>query len=125
MYPIQLQNFPIIGNLNWRIFKTSHTLTHKHRSEQTAQTHYRLLKEQSDQDLHCFPFHQHLLSGTVTELDKNLAFFGQLRKLLCPRRNFGWHIKIAPSVRLSVRPSVSPSVTNRVSAISHKLLKQI
>ena len=30
-----------------------------------------------------------------------------------------------PSVRLSVRSSVSPSVTNRVSAISHKLLKQI
>ena len=40
---------------------------------------------------------------------------------LCPRRNFGWHIKIAPSVRLSVRPSV----TNRASALSHKLLKQI
>ena len=36
---------------------------------------------------------------------------------LCPRRNFGWHIKIELSVR--------PSVTNRVSAISHKLLKHI
>ena len=38
-----------------------------------------------------------------------------------PRRNSGRHIKIAPSVR----PSVCPSVTNRVSAITHKLLKQI
>ena len=27
---------------------------------------------------------------------------------LCPRRNFGWHIKIAPSVRPSVRQSVRP-----------------
>ena len=42
-------------------------------------------------------------------------------KFLCPRRNFGRHIKIPPSVRLSV----SPSITNRVSAIAHKLLKQI
>ena len=25
---------------------------------------------------------------------------------LCPRRNFGWHIKIAPSVHLSDSPSV-------------------
>ena len=32
---------------------------------------------------------------------------------------------ILKSNRLSVRPSVRPSVTNRVSAISHKLLKQI
>ena len=31
-----------------------------------------------------------------------------------PRRNFGRHIKIAPSVHLFVRPSV----TNRVSAIT-------
>ena len=39
-----------------------------------------------------------------------------------PPKELRWHIKIEPSVRLS---AVSPSVTNRVSAISHKLLKQI
>ena len=38
-----------------------------------------------------------------------------------PPKELRWHIKIEPSVRLSVLPSV----TNRVSAISHKLLKQI
>ena len=49
------------------------------------------------------------LNGIVPALCYNKLF-------LCPRRNFGWHIEIAPSVRLSV--------TNRVSAISHKLLKK-
>ena len=39
-------------------------------------------------------------------------------RFLCPRRNFGGILK-------SNRPSVRPSVTNRVSAISHKLLEQI
>ena len=34
-----------------------------------------------------------------------------------PPKELRWHIKIEPSVR--------PSVTNRVSAISHRLLKQI
>ena len=34
--------------------------------------------------------------------------------LLCPRRNFEWHIKIAPSVRPSVGPSVCPSVHQSV-----------
>ena len=44
---------------------------------------------------------------------------------LCPQRNFGRHIEIALSVLLSVLPSVCPSITNDVSAIAHKLLKQI
>ena len=41
-------------------------------------------------------------------------------KLFMPPKELRWHIKIEPSVCLSVRPSV----TNRVSAISHKLLKK-
>ena len=40
---------------------------------------------------------------------------------IMPPKELRWHIKIEPSVC----PSVSPSVTNRVSAISHRLLKQI
>ena len=68
--------------------------------------------------LYCIKIAQ-LLPLHCTHSTKNQYLF------LCPRRNFGWHIKIAPSVRLSVRPSDRPSVTNRVSAISHKLPKQI
>ena len=41
------------------------------------------------------------------------------RPFLCPRRNFGRHIKNEPSIRPSVRP------LQIVSAIAHKLLKQI
>ena len=49
---------------------------------------------------------------------KGLFYLLDFHKIfIMPRRNFGWHIKITPSVR--------PSITNRVSAISHKLLKQI
>ena len=33
-----------------------------------------------------------------------MSLFNYSCVFLCPRRNFGWHIKIAPSVRLSVRP---------------------
>ena len=36
-----------------------------HRSKQTVQTQIRLLKEQSDQDLHCSRFHLHLLDALL------------------------------------------------------------
>ena len=35
------------------------------RSQQTVQTKIRLLLKQSDQGLHCLPFHQHLLDALM------------------------------------------------------------
>ena len=60
---------------------------------------------------------QHDFARMTDEADSSVVLAELQVAFLCPRRNLGWHIKITPSVR--------PSVTNRVSAISHKLLKQI
>ena len=48
-------------------------------SQQTVQTKIRLLlKKQSDQGLHCLPFHQHLLDALMRCYIKLFLFLGQL-----------------------------------------------
>ena len=59
------------------------------------------------------------MSAEVVDGGRCLFYF--LIFFFMPPKELRWHIKIEPSVC----PSVSPSVTNRVSAISHELLKQI
>ena len=52
--------------------------TRTDRSEQTVQTQIRLLqKEQSDQGLHCLPFHLHLC-GNFCIVNQNCSIVGQL-----------------------------------------------
>ena len=52
------------------------------RSQQTVQTKIRLLlKKQSDQGLHCLPFHQHLLDALMQCYIKLFYFLGQLWQL--------------------------------------------
>ena len=55
-------------------------------TEQTAQTQLRLLKEQSDQDLHCLPFHRHLLDELLHCKTKPYHFKDNYCNYLrCPR----------------------------------------
>ena len=52
------------------------------RSQQTVQTKIRLLlKKQSDQDLRCLPFYQHLLDALMQCYIKLFLFLGQLWSL--------------------------------------------
>ena len=65
------------------------------------------------------PSHHNTISCILVHILNSYHISSVIRQsFLCPRRNFGGILK-------SNRQSVRQSVTNRVSAISHKLLKQI
>ena len=56
------------------------------RSGQTVQTQIRLLlEEQSDQGLHCLPFHLHLLDALLYDKATLSKFYGDYSKIFeCP-----------------------------------------
>ena len=52
----------------------------------------------------CYIFVRIVRRMFCNDLKMCIWFWFLIVIFLCPRRNFGWHIKIAPSVRQSIRP---------------------
>ena len=71
-----------------------------------------------------FSLHNDKKSQTDT-LDFRTKFHELLSDFLCPRRNFGWHIKIAPSVRYKSCLSDISKLLNTTEANLMKLHRKI